>query len=258
MRISIITVVFNNRDGVTDAMESVARQSYPDIEHIVVDGGSTDGTLEAIRAHATRNVRVISEPDEGIYDALNKGIGLATGDAIGVLHSDDVFDSDRVIEDVAGAFERSGCDAVYGDIVFTSRNNIGRIVRRWKSRGFDARRFRRGWMPPHTALFVRWRVYAEGGLYDTRYSVAADYDFMLRTLATGSLRCEHVPLVITRMRVGGTSTGGLRNIIRKSWEDMRILRSHGYCALPVVIAKNFSKLGQLVAPARAGIRGGPP
>lgn len=250
MRFSIITAVYNNEKKIAFAIRSVLSQTYPDIEHIVIDGGSTDATLMVIRSESDGSIRLISEPDRGIYDALNKGIQRATGEVVGVLHSDDTFDGPHVIAAVADVFQRTGCDAVYGDLVFTSKPDPKKVVRVWKSRAFDMGTIRRGWMPPHPTLFLKSKVYLDYGLYDTRYTIAADYDLILRTLGSGELRCEYLPMVITRMRVGGVSTGGIRSVLRKSREDLHVLRRNRVGGFPVLLMKNLTKVGQLLAPVR--------
>ena len=183
IKVSIVTAVYNRVRYIHDALASVAIQSWPCIEHIVVDGGSTDGTLEVLRACDSID-RLIIGPDNGIYDALNKGVDHASGDIVGILHSDDVFFGDKVIEKVVDVFSQTEVGGVYGDLVYTNKT-MDRIVRRWKSGEYRRSRLAWGWMPPHPTLFLRRSVIERWGGYDTRYRIGGDYDAMLRYLARG-------------------------------------------------------------------------
>jgi Glycosyltransferases involved in cell wall biogenesis len=244
VKISIITAVYNNREHVGACIQSVLSQTYSNVEYIIVDGESTDGTVEVIRSFEGSVAKWVSEPDKGIYDALNKGIGMATGDVTGILHSDDLFGSHQILEHVAGVFEQTGCDAVYGDLVYVSRTDSEKVIRYWKSAPFDVRRFKQGWMPAHPTLFLKKKVYDTYGLFDLRFKIAADYDLILRTLASGKLKCEYLPEIITRMRVGGTSNKSIGNILKKSCEDYKALRRNHVGGFVALARKNVSKLGQ--------------
>ncbi len=244
IKISIITAVRNNRDNIATCIQSVRSQTYQNIEHIVVDGHSADGTTDIIREHEGEISRWISEPDNSIYDALNKGIHLATGDIVGFLHSDDLFDNPSVIENIAATFMQTGCDAVYGDLLYVSRTDASKVIRYWKSSPFDVKKFRNGWMPAHPTLFMRKEVYNRFGLFDLRYKIASDYDLMLRTVGSGKLNCEYLPEIITRMRVGGASNKSLKNIWRKSYEDWQALKRNKKGGFYALILKNLSKLEQ--------------
>ena len=246
MKISIITAVYNREATIADAIESVARQSYPAIEHVIIDGASTDGTLAAIEPLRSASMRLVSEPDLGIYDALNKGLALATGDVAGLVHSDDFLSHERVIEAVMEAFADPAIDAVYGDLDYVSAANPQRIVRRWRAGPFSPDKLRRGWMPPHPALFVRRRLWEEHGVYDTRYRIAADYDAILRWFGSGNLRALYLPQVLVKMRTGGESNRSLGRILLKSREDYRALRANGVGGLGALAMKNLSKLSQLI------------
>jgi len=189
---------------------------------------------------------LISEPDDGIYDALNKGIRYATGDVIGFLHADDLFENDGVLGKVAAAFEDPNIDAVYGDLVYVRDDNVERIIRYWKSGRYDQAALSKGWMPPHPTFYVRRAVYERLGGFDRRYQIAADYDTVLRFLAVGKIRAVYIPEVLVRMRVGGVSNRSLRTILRKSTEDLRVLRTNRVGGIGALIWKNFSKLPQFL------------
>jgi len=246
VKFSIITAVYNRQATIKQALESVGRQSYTDVEHIVVDGVSTDDTLAIVNAHDNPDLRVISEADDGIYDALNKGISAATGDIIGIMHSDDFFTHDDVLANVAKCFEQTGAQAVYGDLEYVSARDPARVVRHWRSGDYDRRKLKRGWMPPHPALFVRSDVCARHGNYDTSYQIAADYDAILRWLWKGNISVAYVPEVLVKMRVGGESNRSLERIMKKSKEDYRALRSNNVGGLLALALKNMSKIPQFL------------
>lgn len=222
-KISVVTVVYNRAASIGDALASLSAQTHKNVEHIVVDGGSTDGTLETLRAQQPPIDTLISEPDEGIYDALNKGVSRATGDVIGILHSDDLFTDSLVLRDVAAAFGDPSVEAVYGDLVYVQKNDTSRVVRHWRSGEPSPAALRRGWMPPHPSLFLRRSVYDRFGVFDTQYRIAADYDFMLRVFLPG-IEYRYIPRVLVTMRVGGESNATIKRLIRKSAEDWRIMK----------------------------------
>ncbi len=246
LKISIITAVFNRVDTIGEAVASVAAQSHGDIEHLVIDGESRDGTLAVVHRCMHPRMRVISEPDSGIYDALNKGMRHATGEVIGLMHSDDVFSHDQVLETVAQTFGRTGADAVYGDLDYVAADDISRVIRHWRSQAFTPGLLARGWMPPHPALFVRRAVIAQLGEYDTSYRIAADYEAILRWFGKGGITSAYVPEVLVKMRVGGESNRSPGRILRKSWEDYRALRANGVGGFRTLLRKNFSKLPQFL------------
>ena len=246
MKISIITAVYNREATVAEAIESVARHSYSGIEHLIIDGASSDGTLAAIEPYHRPTMRVVSEPDKGIYDALNKGLAMATGEIAGLVHSDDFLAHDRVIEQVMAAFADPAVDAVYGDLDYVSAANPETIVRRWKAGAFSPAMLRRGWMPPHPALFVRRRLWEQHGMFDTRYRIAADYDAILRWFGSGTICAVYLPQVLVKMRTGGASNRSLGRIVLKSREDYRALRANGIGGLGALAVKNLSKVSQLI------------
>jgi glycosyltransferase len=245
MKISVITAVFNKRDTIAEALDSVLAQSHPDVELVVIDGGSTDGTLEVLQSYGGRIAVLVSEPDHGIYDALNKGLGLATGEVVGFLHSDDVFVDADSLARIASGFYGPEIDAVYGDLVYVRRDNPQQVVRYWKAGMFTLSRLRQGWMPPHPAFYVRRSVYERLGGFDTSYRIAADYDCMLRFLSRG-IKVVYVPQVLVKMRLGGASNRSFKNILRKSREDYRALKANRVGGLPALVWKNFSKLPQFL------------
>ncbi|PRY15741.1 glycosyltransferase involved in cell wall biosynthesis [Pontibacter ummariensis] len=219
MKVTIITIVFNNRETIADTIESVLGQTYPDIEYIVVDGLSTDGTVQTIKGYGNRIAKFISEEDGGLYDALNKGIRMATGDVIGFLHSDDIFYSKEAITAVAEAFKAASSDCVYADLVYVDREKPDKIVRNWKSGIYKRKSFVYGWMPPHPTFYVKREVYERLGLYDTAFKSAADYELMLRYLYRHGISTAYLPAYLVRMRVGGKSNSTLKNRIRANNED---------------------------------------
>ncbi|GAB3531547.1 glycosyltransferase family 2 protein [Pontibacter brevis] len=227
MKVSIITIVYNNRATIADAIDSVLGQSYPDIEYIVVDGLSTDGTVDIVQGYGDRISKFVSGKDGGLYDAINKGIQMATGDVIGLLHSDDIFYSKDVITAVAGAFKICGSDSVYADLVYVDREKPERVIRNWKSGSYKRNSFIYGWMPPHPTFYVKREVYERLGLYNTQFRSAADYELMLRYLYKHGISTAYVPECLVRMRVGGKSNVTLKNRIRANKEDYTAWQING-------------------------------
>ena len=245
MKISIITITYNSAKTVQRALASVQEQTYPDIEHIIVDGASTDGTREIIEAYAAKhkNVRWVSEKDNGIYDALNKGIGMATGDVIGFLHSDDKLYSPDSIGQIAAAFQTSETDVVYGDLQYC---NGQRVVRRWKSNDFHPRALKYGWMPPHPTVYVRSKVYQEVGLYDDLFHISADYDMILRIFTAG-YQTRYIPEVLVSMETGGASNRNAKARLSKTQEDFLVLKkNHVGAGLLTVACKQLRKIRQFL------------
>lgn len=245
MKISVITAVWNNRETVAEALESVLAQTHADVELVVIDGASTDGTREVLEGYRGRLAVLVSERDRGIYDALNKGIARASGDVIGFLHADDLLADSNVLARIASAFS-DGVDGVYGDLLYVRKQDPSQTVRYWRSRPFTPDLCGKGWMPAHPTLYLRRSVYQRHGVFDTSYRIAADYDFMLRILLAGT-RVAYVPAVLVKMRVGGVSNRSLRNLLRKSREDLRALRHNRAGGLWTLLRKNLSKLPQFFA-----------
>lgn len=246
MKISVLTVVFNRADTIAGAIASVASQSYREVEHIVVDGASSDSTLSVINGCLHADMVVVSEADEGIYDALNKALARSSGEIIGLMHSDDFFAHDEVLVRVAQQFTDPGVDAVYGDLDYISATDSNFVVRRWKAGIFTLAKLRRGWMPPHPALFVRRRILEELGGYNTSYRIAGDYDAILRWFGSPGFRAAYVPEVLVKMRVGGESNRSVGRILQKSREDYRALRSNKIGGLGALASKNLSKVFQFI------------
>lgn len=245
MKLSVITVVYNNRDTVADAIDSVLGQDYPEVEYVVVDGGSADGTLDIIRGYGERIDRVISESDRGLYDAMNKGVGLATGDVIGILNSDDVYASTTVLSSVADAMLREQAECAYGDLVYVAHDDLDRVVRYWRSGDYDRRKWRWGWMPPHPTFFARRELYEVCGLYDLRLRSSADYEFMLRALYRHQARPVYVPDTLVKMRTGGQSNASLKNRVRAHLEDRRAWEMNHYSSdLLRMLFKPLRKVSQ--------------
>lgn len=219
MKVSIITIVYNNRDTIADAIDSVLSQTYPDIEYIVVDGLSKDGTIDIIKSYGDRISTFVSEKDAGLYDALNKGVRLATGDVIGFLHSDDIFYNDNAVASVVEAFAQNKTDSIYADLVYVDRQNPEKVIRNWKSGEYRHSSFKNGWMPPHPTFYVKKDVYQKLGLYNTTFKSAADYELMLRYLYKHKISTAYLPEYLVRMRVGGKSNVTLKNRIRANKED---------------------------------------
>jgi len=247
MKISIITVCFNSAETITDTLRSVSDQTYPDIEHIVVDGASSDNTKALIEEHGKHVSKLISEPDFGIYDAMNKGLAMSTGEVVGFLNSDDIYADPRALERVAQAFGNLEVGAVYGDIVFVARLDTRHVVRLWTSRPHTPGLCSRGWMPPHPSLYVRRSIYEKHGNYDLAFPAAADFEMALRLLDIERVSSVYVPAIQVRMRMGGQSTRSIRNIISGSREVSRACRKHGLPGgIRFAVARLLVKLPQFL------------
>lgn len=223
MKMSIITACYNSAATVRDTLNSVAAQDYGDIEHIIVDGASSDNTLDIVREFSHVK-KVVSEKDKGIYDAMNKGISLATGDVVGILNSDDVYSNAQVISRVMKTFEIEHADVLYADLQYVQYNDLNKVTRTWHSGSYTKRKFYFGWMPPHPTFFVRREVYKQVGNFNCSLKSAADYEFMLRVLLKNDFRVSYIPEVIVKMRTGGMSNATLRNRLRANREDREAWR----------------------------------
>ena len=244
MKISIITVSFNSARTIADTLQSVDAQTWSEIEHIVIDGASTDDTMAIISAHDTPGRIVSSEKDHGIYDAMNKGLRLATGDLVGFLNADDVFADPGAVARLAAAADRTGADALFSDLVYVRQHDLDAVVRYWACGAFSRRRLHLGWMPPHPTFYLRRSLLAKIGEFDTGLRIAADYDFMLRALCRADITTAHIPAVMVRMRTGGVSNRSLAMLWRKSSEDLLALRRSGVGGWPTLVCKNLRKLPQ--------------
>ncbi|MFZ4395609.1 MAG: glycosyltransferase family 2 protein [Kiritimatiellia bacterium] len=250
MRISIITACFNSHEVLSTALASVRAQTHPDVEHIVVDGASTDGTVEQLRnweSKAGGRGKWISEPDSGLYDALNKGIRKATGDVVGLLHADDFFAADDVLAQVAAAFEDPTVECVFGDVRFVRPTNLLKTVRYYRAKHFRPWMLRFGFMPPHPTFFARRELFERLGNYKTDYQIAADYELLVRFLWLHRIRYRYLDLAMTRMRLGGKSTRSLRSNLILNQEIVRGCRENGmWTALPLLGFKYLFKVFELV------------
>jgi len=222
MKISIITVVFNNAATIAQAIDSVLSQDYKDIEYIVVDGKSTDGTTEIISQYGNKIDRFVSEKDKGIYDAMNKGIRMATGDVVGILNADDFFYSNNTISAIAAAFDTdSKLEATIGDIVFISDDDHDKILRHYSAKKWRPSQFAWGYMPPHPSFFCKRELYERLGYHQIDYKIAADYELLIRFLLVNKVRFKYIPIITTKMRMGGASTRNLNSIITLNREIKR-------------------------------------
>jgi len=220
MKISIITVTFNSATTIKDTLECIASQNHPSIEHIIIDGGSTDETVN-IASNFPHVAKIVSEKDEGLYHAMNKGLQMATGDVIGILNSDDVYASNNILSNVVAMFEKSNASTLYGDLLYVKPYNLNSVVRYWKSGEFKRSNFYYGWMPPHPSFFVRREVYDKVGLFSTALKSAADYEMMLRILVKNNFSTVYLPEVLVKMRAGGVSNMSLKNRLNANMEDRR-------------------------------------
>lgn len=247
MKVTIITASLNNVGIVGDCIESVIRQSYPDIEHIVIDGGSTDGTLDVIKKYSHRIAKLVSEPDRGIYDAMNKGLRSAAGEVVGILNSDDLYADEHVINSVVKTISEDHCDSCYGDLFYVDRKNADRVVRNWKAGEFNKDNFERGWMPPHPAFFVKRSMYEKYGFFNTDFRIAADYELMLRFLYRCNVSTAYIPRVLVKMRTGGKSRPEPIRVAKNMIENYRAWNVNGLKPNPVTfILKPLSKAIQYI------------
>ena len=241
--VSIVTVCFNSGKTIRDTIESVLGQDYRALQYIIVDGGSTDSTLQIIEEYRERIAVVISEPDRGIYDALNKGIRAATGDVVGALNSDDFYADTHVVSELMKAMHDAGAEAVFADMVYVDRFDTARVRRYYNSGSWRPSRFRFGWMPAHPTFFIRREWYTRYGLFSLDYRIAADFELLVRLLYRGRARFAYLPRPVVRMRMGGLSTSGLRHSWLLNREIVRACRANGvWTALPLVLLKIPAKL----------------
>jgi glycosyltransferase len=248
MKISVITITYNSEKTLRDTIDSVLSQTYEDIEYIIVDGKSKDSTCDIVRSYGDRITKFVSEKDAGLYDALNKGIGMATGDVVGFLHSDDLYVSADSVKLIAEAFIHFNVDSVYGDLVYVDQADTSRIVRFWRSGKFHRSKALTGWMPPHPTFYAKRKVYVDYGGFNTTFRIAADYESILRFLVRFKISTFYIPLVLVRMRVGGESNKSIKNLIRKSWEDIRAMNINGVLFFAALFSKNASKFKQFMPP----------
>lgn len=250
-KISVVTACFNSERTIGDSIASLKRQSWPHVQHVVIDGASKDDTVAVARKTLAEGDVLVSEPDKGIYDALNKGIQNSTGDVVGFLHSDDFFAHEHVLAKVAACFDDPSIGAVYGDLEYVGAQDPKKVVRQWRSGAFSTGKLRCGWMPPHPTFFMRRSFYEELGGFDLSYRIAGDYDSLLRYLSDDRLFTTYLPEVLVKMRVGGASNRSIRQMIIKSLEDARAMRANGVNPLIALPYKNFSKIPQFLGALNA-------
>lgn len=247
MTISIITVTYNSALTISDTIISVLNQDYEDIEYIVIDGGSTDGTLEIVNKYDNGVFKIISEPDKGIYDAMNKGIKIATGDIIGILNSDDFFSSNNVISKIVNIFKNNiNLDAVYGDVHFVNSDNLNKVTRYYSSRVFKPSLLKFGFMPAHPSLYVTKGIYNRFGFYKTDYKIASDFEMIARLFYKNSIKTKYLPIDIVTMRTGGVSTKNIKSKIILNKETLRACKENGIKTnLLMILSKYFYKVFEL-------------
>ena len=241
--VTIITIVSNNVSTIRNAVQSIAYQDYDNIEHIVIDNCSTDGTLAAVNEQVKDLSLVISEPDKGIYYALNKGIELSHGEIIGFLNSDDVLKNRKVISTIVSELQSSKSDAVYGDLQYFSKKFPNKIIRIWKAGNYSKRKIEFGWMPPHPTFYTYKYLYDQYGFFDVSYQISSDYDMMIKLLYQNNLQATYIPKVLVKMQSGGISTS-IQSLWLKTKEDFLIMKKNNF-TLFTLFYKIVRKLGQL-------------
>lgn len=245
MKVTLITVCRNVAPVIAETLDSILAQTHPDIEIIVIDGASTDGTVEILEPYRTKLGALLSEPDKGIYDAMNKGLRLATGDIIGFVNAGDLLMTPHVISTVVQAFAAPDMEAVYGDIIMVDEHDITKVKRKWESGAYRRERFRSGWMPPHVGTFFRKSVYDRFGLFRDDLRIGADYEILFRFLYKERVHTVHIPEVLVRFRLGGMSNGNLKQVMQANREVRRSWRLNGFNAPPLLVTRKlWSKVMQ--------------
>ena len=240
MKISIITVSFNSKNTIANTISSVFSQDYDNIEYIIIDGASKDGTVNIIEEFSNiYNFKYISEPDNGIYDAMNKGLSFATGDIVGFLNSDDFFSNERIISTVAKIMQNHFVDACYGDLIYVDKVHAKKIIRFWKSKSYSPGLCLSGWMPAHPTFYLRKSIYDTFGYYDTNYKLQSDFEMMIRLFEIKKITSVYIPIVMVCMRIGGASNARLSNIIKGNIEAIESCRKHGFKAGYLFVIKKF-------------------
>ena len=246
VKISIITVVYNNKYTINDAILSVYNQTYENIEHIIIDGQSTDGTKEILQNQLNKYSILISEPDLGIYDAMNKGIRLASGEIVGILNSDDLYINQNIIYEIMQQFiQRPNLDIIYGNLVYVKYSDTNKIIRNWRTSSYYSNFFENGNIPPHPSLFLRNRVYKEAGLFNLEFKLAADYEFMLRIFKKHNYNSKFINKVIVKMRLGGATNKNFLNILKQNLEILKAWKNNNLkvplMLMPLKIIKRFQQ-----------------
>lgn len=247
MKLSLITVTYNAASHIRTCIDSILEQNYPDLQYIIIDGNSTDGTQDIVKSYGDAVDVFVSEPDKGLYDAMNKGVALAEGEVIGLLNADDFYASENVLSRVMHEFEDENLDTVFGDLVYVEENNAEKVVRYFPGKGFHPQKMRRGLMPPHPTFFARRKLYDEYGDFDTHFNICADFDLMVRWFHHHEVTYKHIPEILVKMRTGGSSTQGFKSTTKINQEMLRSLRKNGIPSnLPLLYSKYFTKVFQLL------------
>lgn len=247
MKVSIITICYNSEETIEATIQSVLAQDYADVEYIIVDGASNDGTLQIVENYKEGVAKVISEKDKGIYDAMNKGVEAATGDLVGILNSDDFYAYDGVISDVVAKIKEEDADGLYADLVYVDREDTNKVTRKWVSGAYKEGAFKKGWMPPHPTFFVKKALYDSLGTYNLQLRTSADYELMLRFIHKNKIKVAYLPKVITRMRLGGVSNVSVKNRLKANKEDRLAWEINGLKPGPLtLIRKPLSKITQFI------------
>ena len=246
MKFTIITASLNNSKTIKDTLTSVNNQNFVDFEHIIIDGNSNDGTIETLNEYKSKNdnVKLIFKDNHGVYDALNEGLRLASGEIICFLHSDDFFNSNTILSEILSVFKNSDADGVYGDLQYVKSINTSKVIRKWIRRKFYPEMIKNAWMPPHPTLFLKKSVYDKHSFFDPTYKISADYEFILRIFKDQFLKFEYLPKIIVTMRLGGISNRSLKNIFIKILEDYRAMKKHKVGDIFTLARKTLSKLDQ--------------
>lgn len=227
MKFSIITVSYNAGDTVEDTIKSVLSQKGVDIQYIIIDGASSDNTMEIVDRYREQLDVLVSEPDNGIYSGMNKGLSYADGDIVAFLNADDTYEDNRVLERIAAVFNRDNVDACYGDLVYVDKNQPDKIVRYWKSRKFEKGLFKTGWMPAHPTFFAKKELYDKFGNFDEQFSLQSDFDLTMRFMELHDIRTHYLPEILVRMKMGGESNKRLSNVVRGNLEAYRSCKKNG-------------------------------
>ena len=247
MKISIITISYNSSKTISETIQSVVKQNYEDLEYIVIDGQSTDNTDEIIRSYSYSGkiTKYINEKDNGIYDAMNKGITHATGDIIGFLNADDIYAKNNVLKKVSQIFKKEDPDSCYGDLVYVDSKHTNHVIRYWKSDYYNIRNFYLGWMPPHPTFFVKRSIFLKHGLFNTDLTIASDYELMIRFLNKNRISTHYIPEVLVKMRAGGVSNKNLKHLIKKTTQDYKAWKINELPGAPLaILLKNLRKIPQ--------------
>ena len=247
MKVTIITAVYNGAEHIQSCIESVLNQNHPNIEYIVIDGASKDNTLEIIKSYGSKISQIISEPDKGMYDAMNKGLQIATGDIVGILNADDFYIDNTIISQIVAEFEKTKVDSIYADIAFVTKDNLNKVVRYYSSASFRPWKFRFGYMPAHPSFFLKRTIYEKYGYFKTNYKLCADFDLIVRLYSTHKISFSYFPKMVVKMRMGGKSNQSIGNIMLLNKEILRGCRENGIRSNIIFIyLKYFTKVFELL------------